>query len=75
VALTGEITIKGRVLPVGGIKEKLLAATRSGIKTVIIPEENQKDLIEIPQVILKRLRVMPVKTAMEAIEVIFGKTN
>ncbi len=71
VALTGEITIKGRVLPVGGIKEKLLAATRSGIKTVIIPEENQKDLIEIPPVILKRLKVKPVKSATEVIGYLF----
>lgn len=72
VALTGEITIKGRVLPVGGIKEKLLAATRSGIKTVVIPEENQKDLMEIPPVILKKLKVKTVKTASEVIDYLFG---
>jgi ATP-dependent Lon protease len=71
VALTGEITIKGRVLPVGGIKEKLLAATRSGIKTVIIPEENKKDLIEIPSQILKKLTIKPVKSANEVIEYLF----
>ncbi|MCX7957967.1 MAG: endopeptidase La, partial [Deltaproteobacteria bacterium] len=71
VALTGEITIKGRVLPVGGIKEKLLAATRSGIKTVIIPDENQKDLIEIPPAILKKLTVKTVKSANEVIEFLF----
>ncbi len=71
VALTGEITIKGRVLPVGGIKEKLLAATRSGIKTVIIPDENQKDLVDIPPVILKRLTIKPVKSATEVINYIF----
>jgi len=72
IALTGEMTIKGRVLPVGGIKEKLLAATRSGIKTVIIPDENQKDLIEIPQVILKKLTVKPVKSAIDALDIVFG---
>lgn len=71
VALTGEITIKGRVLPVGGIKEKLLAATRSGIKTVIIPEENQKDLTEIPSGIIKKITIKPVKSANEVIEYLF----
>lgn len=72
VALTGEITIKGRVLPVGGIKEKLLAATRSGIKTVIIPHDNNKDLCEIPQNLLKKLTVRSVKSASEAIGILFG---
>lgn len=72
VALTGEITIKGRVLPVGGIKEKLLAATRSGIKTVIIPYDNNKDLSEIPQNLLKKLTVKAVRSASEAIGILFG---
>ncbi len=72
VALTGEITIKGRVLPVGGIKEKLLAATRSGIKNVIIPDENQKDLTEIPPLILKKLTIKTVKSANEVIEYLFS---
>ncbi|WP_275586849.1 S16 family serine protease, partial [Serratia marcescens] len=49
IAMTGEVTLRGRVLPIGGLKEKLLAALRGGIKTVLIPEENQKDLAEIPQ--------------------------
>ncbi len=72
VALTGEITIKGRVLPVGGIKEKLLAATRSGIKTVLIPQDNTKDLSEIPPNLLKKLNIKSVKSASEAISILFG---
>src|SRR6185436_19435671 len=49
VAMTGEITLRGRVLPIGGLKEKLLAAHRGGIKTVVIPEENKKDLVDLPE--------------------------
>ena len=60
-AMTGEITLRGEVLPVGGIKEKLLAAHRSGIKNVIIPEENMKDLKEIPDNIKKDLKIKPVR--------------
>ena len=61
VAMTGEITLRGEVLPIGGLKEKLLAAHRGGIKTVLIPEENRKDLIEIPKTILDSLDVKPVR--------------
>jgi len=61
VAMTGEITLRGEVLPIGGLKEKLLAAHRGGIKTVIIPEENRRDLKEIPENILQYLDVHPVK--------------
>ena len=61
VAMTGEITLRGRVLPIGGLKEKLLAALRGGIRTVIIPEENKKDLAEIPDNVTKGLKVVPVK--------------
>jgi ATP-dependent Lon protease len=60
VAMTGEITLRGRVLPIGGLKEKILAAHRSGIKTVIMPKENAKDLRDIPKRVLKALRVVPV---------------
>ena len=61
VAMTGEITLRGEVLPIGGLKEKLLAAGRGGIKTVLIPEENVKDLAEIPDEIKNRLDIHPVR--------------
>ncbi len=61
VAMTGEITLRGRVLAIGGLKEKLLAALRGGIKTVIIPKENEKDLKEMPDNILNQLEIIPVK--------------
>ncbi len=60
VAMTGEITLRGRVLPIGGLKEKLLAALRGGIKTVCIPEENVKDLADIPEEVKKKLEIVPV---------------
>lgn len=68
VAMTGEITLRGRVLPIGGLKEKLLAAHRGGIKTVIIPEKNLKDLEEIPANVTESLTILPVKTADEVIK-------
>ena len=61
VAMTGEVTLRGRVLPIGGLKEKLLAALRGGIKTVLIPQENEKDLVEIPANIREGLEIVPVK--------------
>ena len=61
VAMTGEITLRGRVLPIGGLKEKILAAHRSGITTVIMPKENAKDLRDIPKRVLKSLKVIPVE--------------
>jgi ATP-dependent Lon protease len=60
VAMTGEITLRGRVLPIGGLKEKLLAALRGGIKTVIIPEENAKDLAEVPAELKAKMEIVPV---------------
>jgi ATP-dependent Lon protease len=60
VAMTGEVTLRGRVLPIGGLKEKLLAALRGGIKTVLIPEENEKDLAEIPANVKEGLEIVPV---------------
>ena len=68
VAMTGEITLRGKVLPIGGLKEKLLAAHRGGIKTVLIPDENEKDLVDIPKAILKKLEVVPVATIDEVLE-------
>jgi ATP-dependent Lon protease len=61
IAMTGEVTLRGRVLPIGGLKEKALGALRAGIKTVIIPEKNQKDLAEIPKHLKRRIRFIPVK--------------
>ena len=65
VAMTGEITIRGRVLPIGGLKEKLLAAERMGIKTVLIPKENEKDLKEIEKNVMKNLEIIPVSGMKE----------
>jgi len=68
IAMTGEITLRGRVLPIGGLREKLLAAHRGLIKTVLIPAENEKDLKEVPKDILKDLEVIPVKTMDQVID-------
>ena len=67
VAMTGEITLRGRVLPIGGLKEKLLAALRAGITTVFIPKENEKDLAEIPDNVKKHLKLVPVADVDEVI--------
>ncbi|MBL6987706.1 MAG: endopeptidase La, partial [Methylobacter sp.] len=69
VAMTGEITLRGEVLPIGGLKEKLLAAHRGGITTVLIPAENEKDLVEIPENIKKNLEIKPVHWIDEVLEV------
>jgi len=69
VAMTGEITLRGEVLAIGGLKEKLLAAHRGGIKTVLIPEENVKDLAEIPDNVKNRLEIVPVKWIDKVLEV------
>jgi len=68
VAMTGEITLRGEVLPIGGLKEKLLAAHRGGIKTVLIPEENLKDLAEIPDNVKNRLEILPVRWIDQVLE-------
>ena len=68
VAMTGEITLRGEVLPIGGLKEKLLAAHRGGIKTVLIPEENEKDLTDIPENIQDKLVIKSVKWIDEIFE-------
>ena len=65
--MTGEITLRGEVLPIGGLKEKLLAAQRGGVKTVLIPQENMKDLTEIKEDALKGLEIVPVKHIEEVL--------
>ena len=69
VAMTGEITLRGEVLPIGGLKEKLLAALRGGTKTVLIPEQNVKDLAEIPENVKNRLEIVPVKWIDKVLEI------
>ena len=71
VAMTGEITLRGEVLKIGGLKEKLLAAKRGGIKTVIIPEGNVRDLKEIPDKITDKLTIKPVKWVDEVFKIVF----
>ncbi|HID7793423.1 TPA: endopeptidase La [Proteus mirabilis] len=74
VAMTGEITLRGQVLPIGGLKEKLLAAHRGGIKTVLIPDENKRDLEEIPENIVADLDIHPVKTIEEVLTLALEKS-
>jgi len=74
VAMTGEITLRGLVLPIGGLKEKLLAAHRAGIKKVLIPIENKKDLVEVPKIILDSMEIIPVKNVDEVLKVALTKT-
>ncbi|MBU1325545.1 MAG: endopeptidase La [Alphaproteobacteria bacterium] len=68
IAMTGEITLRGRVTAIGGLKEKLLAALRSGIKTVLIPQENEKDLADVPDNVKSALEIVPISTADEALK-------
>ena len=74
VAMTGEVTLRGNVLQIGGLKEKLLAAHRAGIKTVLIPNENKKDLTEIPEIIKKSINIIPVSTVDEVLKHALTKT-
>ncbi len=74
VAMTGEITLRGLVLPIGGLKEKLLAAHRAGIKKVLIPIENKKDLVEVPKTVLDATEIIPVKNVDEVLKVALTKT-
>jgi len=68
IAMTGEITLRGRVLPIGGLKEKLLAALRAGVKTVLIPQDNAKDLADIPDNVKNALKIIPVSTVDEVLK-------
>jgi len=69
VAMTGEITLRGRVLPIGGLKEKLLAALRGGVRTVVIPQENEKDLVDLPKSVTEGLKIVPVRWIDEVLEI------
>ncbi len=75
IAMTGEITLRGMVLPIGGLKEKLLAASRGGIQTVLIPEENVKDLKDIPPNIKNNLEILPISTIDEVLKLALVNTN
>lgn len=75
VAMTGEITLRGNILPIGGLNEKLLAARRSGIMTVIIPKENERDVEDINEIIIKDMKIVPVKHITEAYPVAFRNYN
>ena len=71
-AMTGEITLRGRVLPVGGIKEKILAAHRAGVRMIILPKENEKDLVEIPKEVREDLAIVTVKELSEVFDMMFN---
>jgi ATP-dependent Lon protease len=73
VAMTGEITLRGKVLPVGGIKEKVLAAHRAGIKTILLPKLNKKDLQELPESVRKNMKFVPVDEIGEAVKAALEK--
>ena len=73
VAMTGEVTLRGRVLPIGGLKEKLLAALRGGIKTVVIPDDNKKDLKDIPENVKEGMKIVPVQSVDEVLEIALMK--
>jgi ATP-dependent Lon protease len=75
VAMTGEVTLRGRVLPIGGLKEKTLAAKRMGIKTVILPKRNKKDLDDIPKYIKKDMEFVFAETMDDVLKVSLKKTN
>ncbi len=73
VAMTGEITLRGRVLAIGGLKEKLLAALRGGLKTIIIPKDNEKDLADMPKNVIDNLEIIPISDAKQALAIALEK--
>ena len=73
LAMTGEVTLTGQVLQIGGLKEKLLAAHRAGIKEVLIPKENEKDLVDIPKKIMDDIKITPVEHADQVIKIALTK--
>ncbi len=75
VAMTGEITLRGNILPIGGLIEKLLAAKRNGIKTVLIPKNNEIDLTEIPKKVLEGLKIISIEQVEDAIPYVFPESS
>lgn len=75
VGMTGEITLRGRVLPIGGVREKVLAAHRAGLKTVILPEKNLKDLVDLPKTAKSELKILPVKHMDEVLQIALAKES
>ena len=73
IAMTGEVTITGQVLQIGGLKEKLLAAHRAGVKKVLIPKENEKDLVDIPKKVREDIKIIPVDSADEVLKIALTK--
>ena len=73
IAMTGEITLRGRVLPIGGLKEKTLAALRARVEKIIIPEENMRELVEIPSYVKRKIKFLPVKTMDDVVKIMFEK--
>jgi ATP-dependent Lon protease len=73
VGMTGEITLRGRILPIGGVREKVLAAHRAGLKTVLLPEKNLKDLIDLPKTAKSELKIIPVKHMDDVLDIALGK--
>ena len=71
--MTGEVTVTGQVLTIGGLKEKLLSAHRAGVKKVLIPKENEKDLVDIPQKVREDIEIVPVETADEVLKIALVK--
>ena len=71
--MTGEISLRGRVLPVGGVKEKVLAALAAGIRTILLPERNMADLVELPEVARQKLEFIPLQTIDDAFDVALGR--
>ena len=72
--MTGEITLRGRILPVGGVREKVLAAHRAGLKTVVLPKRNMKDLIDMPKRVKKEVNIVPVEHMDEVLGIALGST-
>ena len=75
IAMTGEITLRGRVLPIGGLKEKTLAALRARVEKIIIPEENVRELVEIPSYVKSKIKFLPVKTMDDVVKIMFEKNG